>query len=85
MKATVTGFECLKELHEADEDFGEVCRHCDMGKLIPEIHIQEGYLLRENQLWIPMSSFRKQVIWELHGECLGGYLVKDKIITLVDD
>jgi len=48
MKAKVTGFECLKELYEEDEDFGETWKGCKMGQPIPEIHSQEGYLFRGN-------------------------------------
>jgi hypothetical protein len=37
MKAEVTGFECLKELYEEDEDFGETWNRCKAQQPIFEI------------------------------------------------
>ncbi|XP_059441928.1 uncharacterized protein LOC132174260 [Corylus avellana] len=66
MKAEVNGFECLKELYEEDEDFGETWKRCKAGQTISEIHIQEGYLFRGNRLCILRSSLWEQIIRELH-------------------
>ena len=40
----ITRFECLKELYETDEDFGEIWKLCTSGTLVLKMHIQEGYL-----------------------------------------
>jgi hypothetical protein len=48
LQADITGFECLKELFETDEDFSEIWKLCTSGTPIPEMHIQEGYLFRGN-------------------------------------
>jgi hypothetical protein len=55
MKVEVTGFECLKELYEEDEDFDETWKRCKAGQPIFEIHIQKGYLFCGNRLYILRS------------------------------
>jgi hypothetical protein len=85
LQADITGFECLKELFEMDGDFVEIWRPCTTGTPVPEMQIQEGYLLKGNRLCILRSSLREQVIRELHGRGLGGHLGRDKTINLVED
>ena len=52
---------------------------------VNSMYIQDGFLFRSNQLFIPKSSFREQIIRELHGGGLGGHMVRDKTIALVDE
>jgi hypothetical protein len=85
MKAEVTRFECLKELYEENEDFGETWKRYKAGQPVSEIHIQEGHLFRGNWLCIPRSSLREQIIRELHAGELGGHLGRDRIIALVEE
>jgi hypothetical protein len=84
MRAEIIGFDYLKELYAEDEDFGNSWAQCLQGLPHNGMHIQEGYLFRGNQLCIPRSSLREQVIYELHGG-LGGHLGRDKTVALAEE
>ena len=86
LRTEIVGFDCLKELYENDEDFGDIWGKCQQTHIaVNSMYIQDGFLFQGNQLCIPKSSLREQIIRELHGEGWGGHMGKDKTVALVEE
>ena len=49
------------------------------------MYIQDDFLFRSNQLCIPKSLLREQIIRELHGGGLGEHMSRDKTIAQVNE
>ena len=66
LRTKVVGFDCLKELYENDEDFGDIWGKCQQTHTaVNSMYIQDGFLFRGNQLCIPKSSLSR-----LLGSCM---------------
>ena len=79
------GLRMLKELHESDEDFKQFWEKCVVNQPCDDYHIQDGYLLKGNQLCLPTMSLREKVIRDLHGGGLGGHFGTNKTIVAVGE
>uniref|UniRef100_A0A5B7BER3 RNA-directed DNA polymerase n=1 Tax=Davidia involucrata TaxID=16924 RepID=A0A5B7BER3_DAVIN len=85
VSSEITSFESLKELYQEDEDFQQWWAKCELKQASAEFHIQDGYLFKGNQLCIPRTSLREQILRDLHSGGLGGHLGRDKTIALVEE
>ena len=86
LRIEVVGFDCLKELYENDEDFGDIWSKSQQTHIaVNSMYIQDDFLFQDNQLCISKSSLREQIIRELHGGGLGGHMGRDKTIALVEE
>jgi transposase InsO family protein len=77
------GFDNLKEMYRDDADFKEAYEACENPVLRDrsqwtEYMIQDGLLFRGNQLCIPKSSMRENLLKEKHSGGLAGHFGHDK-------
>jgi hypothetical protein len=64
----IISFEHLRALYSEDEDFKEVWEKYMSKDSAVNFHIQDCYLFRGNQLFIPRTSLYEQILRELHWE-----------------
>ncbi|KAI0529675.1 hypothetical protein KFK09_002229 [Dendrobium nobile] len=66
LQTKITGLECLKELYATDPDFAQIWENYSSNQQCREFSIRHGFLFKFNQLCIPESSWRPQLIKEVH-------------------
>jgi hypothetical protein len=64
MSVEITGFERLKEEYESCPEFEEIYMTLKdkNNRVVNGYHLQEGYLFRDNKLYIPKTSVREFLI-----------------------
>ena len=88
MQIEVVGFKELMNLYPEDLDFAKAWKACTVPMTLDrtkwlDFIIQEGMLFKENQLCIPKSSMRENLIKEKHSGGLAGHFGRDKTFALV--
>ncbi|KAK1425688.1 hypothetical protein QVD17_21043 [Tagetes erecta] len=79
MRVVVPGLDTLMEQLMVDPYFSVVLQGVQSGQR-SDFLVQDGFLFRGNQLCIPDSSLRLQIVKELHGE---GHVGRDRTLQLV--
>ena len=88
MQIEVVGFKKLTNLYREDPNFAESWKACTVPITLDRMKwldfiIQDGMLFKGNQLCIPRSSMRENIIKEKHSGGLAGYFGQDKTFSLV--
>ena len=80
MSVKVTGFERLKDDYESCPNFGELYTSLSNAPwpILDDYTLQDGYLFKANKLYIPRSSVRDFLIWEIHAGSLAGHFGTNK-------
>ena len=68
MSVKVIGFERLKDDYESCLDFRELYTSLSNASwpILDDYTFQDGYLFKANKLFIPWSSVRDFIVWEIH-------------------
>ncbi|GJT48665.1 putative reverse transcriptase domain-containing protein [Tanacetum coccineum] len=79
MQVDVPGLDVIRDMVAVDPYFLVVLQGVQAGEK-PDFFLHNGFLFKGNQLCIPDSSLRLQIIKELHGE---GHVGRDRTLQLV--
>ncbi|GJT17382.1 putative nucleotidyltransferase, ribonuclease H [Tanacetum coccineum] len=79
MQVDVPGLDVIRDMVTVDPYFSVVLQGVQAGEK-PDFFLHDGFLFKGNQLCIPDSSLRLQIIKELHGE---GHVGRDRTLKLV--
>ncbi|PKU81321.1 RNA-directed DNA polymerase [Dendrobium catenatum] len=74
LQTEITVLECLKELYPTDTDFKSIWEGCQSDAAHGEFTLRHGFLFRRNQLCIPDSSWRPQLIKDVHCGVLAAHV-----------
>ena len=84
----MVGFDEIKNLYLEDLEFVEAWKVCKEpvtldGTRWLDYLIQDGMVFKGNQLCIPMSSMRENLIKEKHSGGVEGHFGQDKTISII--
>jgi hypothetical protein len=84
LDAKLLGFEQIKELYTIDHGFCEEYKLCEKftnGRYLRH----DGFLFRENKLYVPNCSMRKLLVRESHGGGLMGHFGIAKTLAILQE
>nr|XP_009773399.1 PREDICTED: uncharacterized protein LOC104223632 [Nicotiana sylvestris]XP_016484711.1 PREDICTED: uncharacterized protein LOC107805229 [Nicotiana tabacum] len=82
MQTNVFGFDYIKELYEADLDFGDVWKICLEGPQRKFV-IRDGFLYYGKKLCLPQSSLRESIVTEAYEGGLSGHFGHSKTLKMI--
>ncbi|KAL5547313.1 hypothetical protein UlMin_007000 [Ulmus minor] len=83
MHFEVVGFDNLQEEYVFDHDFGLIWEKCSHKENASPYHIQQGFLFKGAQLYIPVHSLRDLLITEVHFGGLAAHVGRDKTLAML--
>ncbi|PKU79208.1 RNA-directed DNA polymerase [Dendrobium catenatum] len=83
LQTEIVGLQELKNLYATDKDFSQIWSECTQGRPQQDFTVQQGFLFKGNNLCIPESSWRPQLIKKLHGGGLAAHAGRDRTLELL--
>lgn len=83
LQTEVIGFTELCDLYACDDDFADIWNKCSQHIPCQDFHIQQNYFFKGNQLCIPNTSLRQQLLQELHCNGLSAHAGRDRTLALL--
>ncbi|XP_028548104.1 uncharacterized protein LOC110099094, partial [Dendrobium catenatum] len=80
LNTEITGLQCLQELYATDKDFQKIWAECLENNSVGQYSIRHGFLFKQSALCDPDSSWRQQIIQEIHCGGLAAHVGRDKTL-----
>ncbi|KAI0503667.1 hypothetical protein KFK09_014602 [Dendrobium nobile] len=80
LQTEVTGLQEMKLLYDADPDFAAPWNNCQRGTPTGDYSLRHGFLFKGNSLCVPASSWRQQLIKDIHCGGLAAHVGRDRTI-----
>lgn len=83
LQTNFSSLTCKKELYATKPDFTDIWKQCQPPRSVAGFSIRLGYLFRNNQLCIPISSWRNHIVCESHSRGLVAHTGRDKSLAAI--
>ena len=82
LDARFLGFEHIKELYKDDNDFANVYNGCETSAF-GKFYRLDGYLFKENHLFVPLNSMCELLVYEAYEGGLMGHFGVIKTLDML--